>query len=288
MTVPPPPPPPPPPGAPGGGYPPPLPAPPPPPPSGQPRMGLGDIFDRIFDIYRAHAKTFIVIALASAIPVAILSIIHGIYSPDPGPSGQDVSGSFVAGQLVLVFGTLLLAQFATAGSAVTTVDALHRRTPDAARSLLAVTDRLAPLFVTAILLALGLALGFILLVIPGIILMVLWLFATTVVVTERRGVGQAFSRSAALVKGGFWSTLGMSLVINIVFILALGMVQGALGAILAAALDGTPLVVATSLVAILPSAIIGPLSYIGLTLLYAERCRVTDGRWPEPLPAREA
>jgi uncharacterized membrane protein len=62
-------------------------------------------------------------------------------------------------------------------------------------------DRLGTLLGASLLYGIGVAVGFLLLVVPGLIAVARWSLIVPLVVIERLGVGEAFSRSSQLVKG---------------------------------------------------------------------------------------
>ena len=76
-----------------------------------------------------------------------------------------------------------------------------------------------PLVAVSILFGIGVFFGFILLIIPGLILLVIWSVVAPVTVLERPGVFAAFGRSRELVRGNGWNVFG---VIVIVFLVVLG------------------------------------------------------------------
>jgi len=78
---------------------------------------------------------------------------------------------------------------------------------------------LVPLIIVGFLFAVAVGIGFILLVVPGIILMVMWSVAGPAVVVERDGVGRAFGRSQELTKGVRWKIFGLFLVLLVIYIL---------------------------------------------------------------------
>ncbi len=88
-------------------------------------------------------------------------------------------------------------------------------------------EQLSSVAVAAILAGLGIVLGLLLLIVPGLILMTWWAVIIPVVVLERKSAGEAFSRSRALVRGNGWGVfgvivlmvlllIGFSLVLNII------------------------------------------------------------------------
>lgn len=72
-----------------------------------------------------------------------------------------------------------------------------------------------PLIALAILTSLGVMLGFLLLIVPGIILALMWAVATPALVMEDIGVVDAFGRSRFLTKGARWNVLFLMIVVAI-------------------------------------------------------------------------
>jgi hypothetical protein len=118
-----------------------------------------------------------------------------------------------------------------------------------------------PLVGVSILFGLGVGLGFILLIIPGLFLLVIWSVVAPVTVLERPGVFHAFGRSRALVRGNGWNVFG---VIVLVF-LAVVVVSVAAG--VAAESLGT---VGRSLVQWAVNAALAPVTALSAAVLYFE------------------
>ncbi len=68
----------------------------------------------------------------------------------------------------------------------------------------------------SILQTVGVTIGLILLVLPGIYLAVRWIPIQFLILEENSGVFDAFTRSGELVKGRWWSTFGHALLIEII------------------------------------------------------------------------
>ncbi len=115
---------------------------------------------------------------------------------------------------------------------------------DLVRSVMPV---LGPLIGAGILAGLGIGGGFILLIVPGLILLTMWAVIAPAIVIERRGVFDAFGRSRQLVKGQGWPVFGTVVVAyligflaEIVFLLiANGIADGAIVRIVFSALAST-------------------------------------------------
>jgi uncharacterized membrane protein len=77
---------------------------------------------------------------------------------------------------------------------------------------------LLPVIGIAVLVSLGAGLGFMLLIVPGIILWLRWSVAVPVLVQERRGVFGSMKRSRELTKGSRWALFGFWIVLIIAVI----------------------------------------------------------------------
>src|SRR5262249_16303357 len=70
-----------------------------------------------------------------------------------------------------------------------------------------------PLITVSILFTIAVGIGFILLFVPGLILMVIWWVVAPVTVLERPGVLPAFGRSRDLVRGNGWNVFAVILLV---------------------------------------------------------------------------
>jgi len=94
-----------------------------------------------------------------------------------------------------------------------------------------VSPVLVPLILVSLIAGIGIGIGFVLLIIPGLILLTIWSVVAPVTVVETPGVFAAFGRSRQLVKGYGWPVFGT---IVIVFLLVIGasIIAAVLGAVL--------------------------------------------------------
>lgn len=120
--------------------------------------------------------------------------------------------AFVSIILSLVGGLLVQ------GALVEVVRDLHEgREPGTVGTYYARTrDRLGTLLGASILYGVGVVIGFVLLIIPGLIAVARWALIVPLVVIERLGVGEAFSRSSRLVKGRTGGVLVLVIVANLI------------------------------------------------------------------------
>ena len=88
--------------------------------------------------------------------------------------------------------------------------------------------RLLVLAVAGVLAAVGIFIGLLLLVAPGLVLLTWWFVLSPVIVLEGRGILASFGRSRGLVRGHGWPVFGVAIVtllVELVVSLALGAVR---------------------------------------------------------------
>ena len=77
---------------------------------------------------------------------------------------------------------------------------------------------LSAVVVAGILAALGIIVGLILLIVPGLVLLTWWAVIIPVVVLENRSAGESFGRSRELVRGFGWSVFGVIVLVVLLLI----------------------------------------------------------------------
>ena len=78
---------------------------------------------------------------------------------------------------------------------------------------------LAAVVVAGVLAAIAITIGFVLFIIPGLVLLTFWCLIIPTIVVERKSAGESFGRSVALVRGYFWRVL--AIIVLTVLIVAL-------------------------------------------------------------------
>jgi hypothetical protein len=86
-----------------------------------------------------------------------------------------------------------------------------------------VRPQLGSIVVGGLLAGLGILLGLVLFIVPGLVLLTWWILIIPVIVLERSPAGAAFSRSRELVRGHGWSVFGV-IVLTILLAIAFGFV----------------------------------------------------------------
>ena len=88
-----------------------------------------------------------------------------------------------------------------------------------------VRPQLGSIVVAGLLAGLGIAVGLVLLIVPGLVLLTWWVLIIPVIVLEQRAAGESFSRSRELVRGYGWSVFGV-IVLTILLVIAFSIVLG--------------------------------------------------------------
>jgi uncharacterized membrane protein len=89
-------------------------------------------------------------------------------------------------------------------------------------------SRFWPIIGVSLLVTLGAGVGFVLLIVPGIILALMWSAAIPSCVVEKLGPIKSLGRSAFLSKGHRWSLFGLFILIGIVTLITYGVMLGLL------------------------------------------------------------
>ena len=165
-------------------------------------IDIGSVISRTFGIYAdqasvllpAAAVVFVVVGIIDAVLVAIAPVL-----------------------LLIGFILSLVAVTLFTGMVVELVADVQdgRRDATVGQLLNAATPVLGQLILVGILAGIGITIGFILIIIPGLILITIWSVAAPVVVLERPGAVKALGRSRELVKGNGWQVFGVIVVLVI-------------------------------------------------------------------------
>lgn len=154
-------------------------------------LRVGDVLTRVFDLYKEHFGVLIPAAFWLFLLVSILSGIVGQH---------DVGLLLIVA--VVSFAVAILYQ----GMVVSLVHDVQdgRRDSSVGELFRSVGPVLWPLIGASLLYGIGVGIGFFLLIVPGCILLTIWAVIAPVIVIERSGVIDAFTRSRELVRGNGW------------------------------------------------------------------------------------
>jgi uncharacterized membrane protein YeaQ/YmgE (transglycosylase-associated protein family) len=206
-------------------------------------LGFGEIIDIALNLYGRHWRSLSAAVLVVVAPVQVVTIL-GMLAVAPeqfdlsgdeliSPVLRDEDASVVSALLgfrLLEFGSFAVA----AGACLTAIVALRAGDGLSGRRALAgASSRLGSVVGVALVSALGVAAGLLLLFVPGVWIATVWSLAMPVLLVEGVGVSTALRRSTELVQGRFWPILGL-LALAGVSLLVVSLLLGGLAGSLAA------------------------------------------------------
>ncbi len=211
-------------------------------------INVGAVIDRVFAIYVDQASVLMPAA-------AVVFVLSGI-----------LTSVIVAGAPGLTLLAVLISLVATTlftGMVVQLVADVRdgHRDASASQLLRSVTPVLGQLILVGIVVGLGVLVGLVLIIVPGLILLTIWSVSAPVVVLERPGGLRALGRSRELVRGNGWRVFGVVLVFFLLII-----VLGTTLEVLADALSTGAGIVVRVVIGVLTA----PLSALAAAVLYFE------------------
>jgi hypothetical protein len=193
----------------------------PPPPSPQRRpLSVGGVINDALDLYGRHVATLLGAALVIFV---VAGIVQGLLRE---------TDSLILSTLGTIVS--LIASTLFTGFVVSLVSDVRdgRRDFAVGELVRSSADAIPRLIVNGLLLGLGVFIGFLLLIVPGLYLLTIWSVTAPAIVVERRGAIEAFGRSHELVRGNGWTVFGAILVAFLILV-GLAIVAAIIGAAIA-------------------------------------------------------
>lgn len=216
-----------------------------------------------WEFYKAHWRHFVSIAFLVYLLLALFTLLLAL----------------VLGWLGLIasFFVSIAGIFWLQGALVTAIEDVRDGRADLSigETLSHVRPRLNTLALAGILAALGITLGFILLIVPGFFLLTIWSLIVPVIVLEGSGTMDSFGRSRELTRGNRWGVFGRILVTIIIVGVAGAIIGGITRAIL-------PDVIDEYVGNVIGSSLTAPFAALVWTLMYY---RLRQAREPATAPA---
>jgi hypothetical protein len=176
---------------------------------------VGGVLAEAFALYKRFFARFFLTAAAVFVVLNLFSAI----AADAGADAADAVAAFwgLVGLVVSLVGSLWVQGALTA----TVADVRDGRADDGIETTYRrVRPTLLPLLVAGLLAGIGIVLGLVALVVPGLLLLTRWVLVTPVVVLERLRAREALRRSWNLVKGQSWTVFGVIVVTILIGVIA--------------------------------------------------------------------
>lgn len=235
-------------------------------------LSTGELLDRTFSLYRSHFGLFIAIFAIPHLVVLAFQLV-GVSMQTPG---TDISRALMTSiwSLGAVFLTVIFSAASQAATVVAVSNVHLDRPASVADSFTRVKGEIAGVIGMSMLVGLGVGVGFIALIVPGILLALMWSLAVPVKVLENKGATDAMSRSSDLTKGD----RGRIFVIWLLFfVMGIGIslllqwpIEIAAGVSTRGALQRSPAIwqVASLVATFVSECLVGPLGTIAFSLVY--------------------
>lgn len=200
-------------------------------------MTLSDILDGAFKLYKANARTLILITAAFVVPVQLAaaflqrnifggeSVIKVFNDPTSARLSQTSSTAQDIGQLLVFLASILVMPFVAGAISRVVAGSYLGHKIEPGDALRATGRRWWALTAGWFLVHIVEAVGFVFCILPGFLLMALFVAVAPAIVVEELGPIQGMRRSARLVKSRIWAVLGVALVAG----LMASVIGGALG-----------------------------------------------------------
>jgi len=241
-------------------------------------MGVGQILDRTFRLYKRNFARFVAIVAVVKVPITLLMlVVFGLmgYQAASGQTGtQEMSGAQVAtlavGTLVTVFLTML-AQTLSQGALTKSVSESYLgKEVTVGQAYGFVWPRVWRLLGAALLVSLVVMGGVMLCVVPGIIFGLWFVLTSQMIVVENQKITGAMTRSKRLVSGNLGKVFVLGFLVWLIGMI-IGMIFGYGGAFLARVLAGGSQVGATiisQILSLVGQILVAPIGAAAFVLLY--------------------
>lgn len=232
---------------------------------------------RITELISRNLVPFSILALILAgLPTIIVALVAGMMPANPG----EMSAMGIIFGIVLVLIAMLPSFVLQAALTRAAIDDLNGKPVSVAEAIQTGIQNLLPLLGLGIVMILGIYVGLLLFIVPGLILLACWIVAGPALIVERIGIFPALQRSLALTRGHRWAMFGLIVIfyisaIIVSIILALIM-TGSVGLMAVAQAQATGGIIYMLLNAIVQTAL-SVIGTIGIAVVYFELRRIKEG-----------
>lgn len=244
---------------------------------------MGRVASRTFGTIGRNAVTFFCLAIIAVAPRLILSSYLGV---DAFARGRSLESNYLLHfysmlSIVTVVG-LVLGAVLQAALVHGTISDLNGKKASFGDCLQTGLRTCLPVIGLSLLMSIAMGFGFVLLLVPGILMFLAWAVAVPVLVVEKTSVSDAFGRSAQLTKGHRWAILGLAVAVWLISVL-LGLAVLPLHSLLT--LPGGGLAATAPVLAVtgVIQVFVATVSAAGTAAVYYELRSIKEGIGPEQL-----
>lgn len=229
------------------------------------KIDISRVLNNTFGVISRNAFVFLGLSLLIVgLPNAIIQYIQG--------SPEAMTGAFASSTAIITgaagfFVFLFLSVVLQATLIVATLNDLGNKEINLGDCINQAIRKFLPLFGLGLVFGLGIFLGMLLLIVPGIILYLMWIVAAPVMMAEDKGIIDSLKRSAELTSG----SKGMIILLVIIFVVIAAIIGGIGGALSFFSVSAA-LIVATII-----NTITGALQGAGIASIYVDLRTAKEG-----------
>lgn len=233
-------------------------------------MSIGIVLDEAWTLFTRFFGRFFLIGLVvfATVNLAYALVVEAVSSDEDAAAitlGVVGLAAAVVGTTWLQGAFVYAVQDARDGTFDSTLGQIFRR----------VSPSILPLLVAGLLAGIAIAIGLLLLVVPGLFLLTIWAVIAPVIVIEKRGALESFGRSRELVRGHGWTVFAI--------VVITGLLSGIASGLLQAAFSFLPRFLEILVGGTIAQAVVAPFVAIALAITYF-RLRDVHADAAEPLP----
>ncbi len=199
-------------------------------------LSLGEVVSKTFDLYRRNFVKYLTLYLVvEAVIGAVSTVAYGYFvlpTLPANPTQQQIVDWFpgyfgTLVQLVAVTGIVgvVLGTIALGGTIRMASEEIENRPVELGASVRFAASKLLWIWALGLLVGIIVGVGFIALIVPGIILLIMFILAFPALLIENAGVVGSLGRSRELVGHRWLKTFGLLLIMGIIVALAAGVVS---------------------------------------------------------------
>jgi hypothetical protein len=176
---------------------------------------VGELMATTLETYRRNFSLFLSVTLLVVAPVTLL--LEGVWQRELLNGSHQHERSGTAATVSALIYAVVVPAFVTALHTVIIAQLGRGTTPRFAGALREAAPRLPEALATVLLYTVGVAIGWLLFIVPGIWLMVRWCLAVQNTIVRGSGPTSSLAASTQLVSGRWWRTFGALLAAAIAF-----------------------------------------------------------------------
>ncbi len=243
---------------------------------------FGRVGSQISGLISRNFVPFVILgALLGGLPQLIVVVVNSMMPTPTSPA--DFAAAYGASSIllrfILIFVLMLPGFVLQAALTRASIDDLSGKPVSVGNSIQVGLANLFPLFGLAIVLSLGVGVGVMLFVVPGLILLCCWIVAAPALVVEKLGIFASMQRSLNLTRGHRWAMFGIIVLFYIIifFVVASIVTLVTTGSVGFAAMLAAQRSITYGLLNAIVGTFIAIITSVGIAAIYFELRRIKEG-----------